>query len=60
VSVNPLVAYDIHKRKGQVYSFLTLKTIPKCEWYSRFNPEGVAEASQIVLRDVLPKLYSYE
>jgi hypothetical protein len=31
-------------------------------YYSRFIPEGVAEASQIFLRTahVLPKLFSYE
>jgi hypothetical protein len=31
-------------------------------YYSRFIPEGVAEESQIFLRDaqVLPKLFSYE
>jgi hypothetical protein len=29
-------------------------------YHSRFIPEGVAEASQIFLGDVLPKLFSYE
>jgi hypothetical protein len=29
-------------------------------YHSRFIPEGVAEVSQIFLRDVLPKLVSYE
>jgi hypothetical protein len=33
-----------------------------CTYHSRFIPEGVAEASQIFLRDthVLPKLVNYE
>jgi hypothetical protein len=31
-------------------------------YHSRFIPEGIADASQILLRDahVLPKLFSYE
>jgi hypothetical protein len=43
----------------------TIKSLAKAgvhTYHSRFIPEGVAEASQIFLRDshVLPKLFSYE
>jgi hypothetical protein len=37
-----------------------LTTIHEYTYHLRFIPEGVAEASQIFLRDVLPKLLNYD
>jgi hypothetical protein len=64
-AINPLVAfYYIHGIKGRSYSFIPSWTIHENihTYHSCFIPEGVAEASQIFLRDaqVLPKLFSYK
>jgi hypothetical protein len=42
------------------YKQLQVKLTLTTTYRSRFIPEGIAEASQIFLRDVLPKLFSYE
>jgi hypothetical protein len=48
-----------NKRKKMVKIGFISETIP---YHSRLTPEGIAEASQIFLRDpyVLPKLFNYK
>jgi hypothetical protein len=57
INREPTIIYDSLYRKIDLISNIYIHT-----YHSRFIPDGVAEVSQIFLRDthVLPKLVSYE